>query len=385
MPLPFDGIRVLDLGISTAGPYSARFLADLGAEVIKVEPLEGENARNLGLRYGGTGYLYHVNNYNKKSLSLTVQSDAGRQIFLDLVRISDVVVENFALGTMDRWGIGYAACRDANPSIVYCSAKGFGENGPLKAKKAFDTVSQALSGIMHLTGAADEPPLKGGPSVCDLMTATVSAMAVAAALARRVPGESQIVDTSLFDMGAWSLLQYWPQAAQAPSHLGNGHPAEAPYGDFDCRDGAIFLSVLADAEWKPLADALDLPPEWDRAARKQREAEIADRLAGWLAPQDAMTACAALQAMSIAAAPILSIGQVVDLPIVAHRQMLKRVRHAVFGEIPLIGSPVAADGASGDKIRALAPVLGESNDEIVGGLLARADELAALRQEKVVG
>ena len=124
MSLPLEGIRVLDLGISTAGPYASRFLADLGAEVLKIEPIEGENARSLGLRYGDAGYLFHVNNYNKSSVVLRVQSPRGRQLFLELVQRSDVVIENFASGTMDRWGIGYDACREANPSIVYCCRQG---------------------------------------------------------------------------------------------------------------------------------------------------------------------------------------------------------------------------------------------------------------------
>ena len=190
MPLPLEGIRVLDLGISTAGPYAARFLADLGAEVLKIEPIEGENARSLGLRYGDAGYLFHVNNYNKSSVVLRVQSDQGRRLFLELVAQSDVVIENFASGTMDRWGIGYDDCRAVNPSIVYCSAKGFGENGALRDKRAFDTVVQGLCGLMDATGDADDPPLKGGPSVCDLMTAAANAMACASAIATRVPGES---------------------------------------------------------------------------------------------------------------------------------------------------------------------------------------------------
>ena len=192
MPRPLEGIRVLDLGISTAGPYCARFLADLGAEVLKIEPLDGENARKLGLRYGGTGYLYHVNNYNKKSVSLQVQTVKGREIFLELVAKSSVVVENFAIGTMTKWGIGYEACRDVNPSIIYCSAKGFGESGPLKHKRAFDTVTQAISGIMHLTGEPGEQPLKGGPSICDLTTAAVSAMAVMSAVVQRQIGRAHV-------------------------------------------------------------------------------------------------------------------------------------------------------------------------------------------------
>ncbi len=240
MSLPLEGIRVLDLGISTAGPYSARFLADLGAEVIKVEPCNGENSRSLGLRYGDAGYLFHVNNYNKRSVALRVQDETGRRLFLELVARADVVVENFAAGTMDGWGIGFAACRAANPSIVYCSAKGFGESGVLRERRAFDTVVQGLSGIMDATGNPDEPPLKGGPSVCDLLTAGASAFAMVSAIVARVPGEATFVDTSLFDMGAWSLAWLWPAVAPDAARgerIGNGHPDAAPFGVFECADG----------------------------------------------------------------------------------------------------------------------------------------------------
>jgi crotonobetainyl-CoA:carnitine CoA-transferase CaiB-like acyl-CoA transferase len=183
MPRPLEGLRVLDIGISTAGPYAARLLGDLGADVIKVEPLDGENTRGLGLRYGDAGYLYHVNNYNKRSITLKLQHPRGRDLFLELVAKSDVVIENFAIGTMDKWGVGYAACREANPAIIYCSVKGFGESGPWAGLRAFDTVTQALCGLMYSTGKPGDPPLKAGPSVCDLMGAAVSSMAVMIAIA----------------------------------------------------------------------------------------------------------------------------------------------------------------------------------------------------------
>ena len=141
MSRPLEGIRVVDIGISTAGPFGARLLGDLGADVIKIEPLDGENTRSLGLRYGDMGYLFHVNNYNKRSVTLQVQHPHGREVFLDLVAHSDVVIENFAIGTMDKWGIGYDACRGVNPSLVYCSVKGFGESGPMQELRAFDTVT----------------------------------------------------------------------------------------------------------------------------------------------------------------------------------------------------------------------------------------------------
>lgn len=385
---PFDGIRVLDLGISTAGPYAARFLADLGADVIKVEPLEGENTRNLGLRFGGTGYLYHVNNYNKRSVTLAVQTDEGRAIFLDLVSRSDVVIENFAVGTMDRWGIGYAACRAVNPSIVYCSAKGFGGNGPLRDKKAFDTVVQAISGVMSATGHAGDPPLKGGPSVCDLMTATAGAYAIAAAIRDRHPGESTLVDVSLFDMGALSLLPLWPHAGtqgRAPlGAIGNADPADAPIGAFACIDGQIFLAVRRDGEWRGLAALLAMGGDWTRETRKAQDREIAARIGAWCTRRTAFAAAEALQAAGVPAAPILDLGQVTALDIVRHRRLLRDVRHPDYGTIPLIASPIARAEGPGDGIRWPAPTLGADTAEVLGSVIDRAAELPALRARKVV-
>ena len=176
MRRPVEGLRVVDIGIRREGQYASRLLGDLGADVVKVEPLEGENTRSLGQQYGRTGYLYHVNNYNKRSVTLRVQQPRGRALFLELVAKADVVIENFAIGTMDKWGIGYTACRAVNPSVVYCSVKGFGESGPLRDRRAFDTVTQALSGIMDSTGPRGGPPLKAGPSVCDLLGAGVTSM-----------------------------------------------------------------------------------------------------------------------------------------------------------------------------------------------------------------
>lgn len=389
MPRPLEGIRVLDLGISTAGPYCARFLADLGAEVLKIEPLDGENARKLGLRYGGTGYLYHVNNYNKKSVSLQVQTVKGREIFLELVAKSSVVVENFAIGTMTKWGIGYEACRDVNPSIIYCSAKGFGESGPLKHKRAFDTVTQAISGIMHLTGEPGEQPLKGGPSICDLTTAAVSAMAVMSAVVQRREGESQFLDTALFDMGAWSLLWLWPLVRQTLGkplgQIGNRHPLHCPYGDFATRDGRLFVTVTRQEEWGKLGALLALPESWSAAQRKQHEGEIEAALVYRLREWTAEEAAETLQKIGVPAAPVLDIAQVAAHELIQYRRMVVRHHHPVYGEVPLIQSPLAASGGEKNSLRRLQPTLGENSDEIIGGLLGRAAELEALRRDQVIG
>jgi CoA:oxalate CoA-transferase len=388
MSLPLDGVRVLDLGISTAGPYCARFLADLGAEVTKIEPLDGENARSLGLRYGDAGYLFHVNNYNKRSLTLKVQEPAGRELFLELVSRSDVVVENFAAGTMTRWGIGYDACRAANPSIVYCSAKGFGETGALRDRRAFDTVVQGLAGLMDATGDADSAPLKGGPSVCDLMTAAASAMACVAAIVSRVPGESTFVDTALFDMGAWSLMWLWPHAegaAQAAERIGNRHPEHAPFGAYACSDGSLFVSVTGDEAWSALAGRLGLDADWTTAERKRRESEIDAALGAWLAPQRAWEAAATLQEAGVTATPVLALDDVAALPTIGERELITSIDHPHYGRIPLIRSPLAVADIARPPVRRLPPMLGEHTQAIVGDELGRADALDALRAAGVVG
>ena len=381
-----EGIRVLDIGLNTAGPYAARLLGDLGADVIKVEPLDGEATRTLGMRYGDTGYLFHNNNFNKRSITLQVQHPSGREIFLDLVSRCDVVVENFALGTMNKWGIGYAACREANASIVFCSVKGFGESGPLRGLRAFDTVTQALSGMMDATGDPGRPPLKAGPSVCDLLGGAVSAMAVVAALAGREAGQAQFLDTALFDVGAFSLLPLWPLARhsrEAAQSLGNRHPLHAPFCHYRCSDGLLMVTVTRDAQWHALAPWLGLDPAWRREARKARQQEIDAALAARVARLSAQEAAQTLQALGVPAAPVLDLAQVATSAHVAARRMIGEVQHPTFGPVPLINPAVATGRAERGPWR-LQPVLGEGNDELIGELLGRAGELTALREQGVI-
>jgi CoA:oxalate CoA-transferase len=398
MTRPLDGIRVLDLGISTAGPYAARFLGDLGADVIKVEPLDGENARKLGLRYGGTSYLFHVNNYNKKSITLKIQDPRGRDILLDLVAVSDVVIENFACGTMDKWGVGYAACKARNPSIIYASAKGFGETGPMRDRRAFDTVVQALSGIMSVTGDTIGGPVKAGPSVCDLLNAASGAMAVTAAIAARVPGESQFIDCAMFDVGVWSLLSLWPDAfpregdgpdvggtesnefreagtdtsVTTQPHMSLGAlPDEC---QLTCRDASV---VVSGASTVALTTSLGLEVS-DHGSDGGRP------LADWARSRTALDAASELQALGIAAAPVWSLAQLDAYGLLAARGMVRQHEHPHYGTIPLIESPIARPGFGGDGLWRDQPLLGQHTVEIIGGLLGRTAELRALREAEVI-
>jgi len=350
--------------------------------------LGGENTRGLGLRYGDAGYLFHVNNYNKRSVTLTLQQARGRDLFLELVAVSDVVIENFAIGTMDKWGVGYAACRRANPAIIYCSVKGFGETGPLRALRAFDTVTQAMCGLMHATGKPGEPPLKAGPSVCDLMGAAVSAMAVMAALASRRPGESRLLDTALFDMGAIALTSLWPLAdageASTLRSLGNGHPEHAPFGDYACASGRVMITVTRDAQWRSLGELIGMPAQWDRPARLAHRAAIDDAMAAWTAGRSAEDAASSLQARGVPAAPVLDLAQVAGSAQLAARDMIGTYTHPAYGAVPLIHSPLASGEPDLRTPWRAQPELGRHNEEIIGALLGHGDELAALREQGVV-
>ena len=193
------GVRVLEVGAYTAGPLCTRLLASLGAEVIKIEPpLTGDAVRNFGCKVGGTSYLFHMNNYNKKCITLDTNGKEGKDIFLELVKRSDILVENFVPGTLDRWGLGYSTLQEINPSLVYCSVNGFGWGGSMGKKRAFDTVVQARAGFLNQTGYRDGPPTKVGASFADVSAAAFGALAVLAALYhRKLTGEGQFTDVAM--------------------------------------------------------------------------------------------------------------------------------------------------------------------------------------------
>ena len=299
-----------------------------------------------------------------------------------------MVIENFAIGTMDKWGVGYAACRDANPSIVYCSVKGFGESGPFAGLRAFDTVTQALCGLMYSTGKPGDPPLKAGPSVCDLMGAAVSSMAVMTAIAARVPGQARFLDTALFDMGAIALTSLWPLATDgAPESLrslGNAHPEHAPFDDYACAHGRVMLAVTKDAQWRALGALVHLPANWDRNTRLAHREAIDAAVTSWLATRDMEEAAAQLQALGIPAAPVLDLAQVAISSQLRARRMIATQHHPVYGDVPLINTPLAIADAEAREPWRGQPLLGEHNREVIGDLLGHAGELDALREQGVI-
>jgi crotonobetainyl-CoA:carnitine CoA-transferase CaiB-like acyl-CoA transferase len=393
----FDGVRVLDLSRMLAGPYGSMLLADLGAEVIKIEePDGGDPMRVMGppfLPDGESAYFLAINR-NKKSVALDLTRPAGRQVFLDLAREADVVWENFRPGVMTRLGLDYAALAAVNPRLVVCSISAYGQDGPYRDWPAFDLALQAMGGAMSVTGEDGGAPVRMGLPMGDLAGGMFGAFAVAGALFRRErSGQGAHVDLSLLDCQV-SLLTYMAQYfwtdGRVPRPLGSSHASVVPYGALATRDGHLIVAIFAEKFWSGFCRAAE-GPEWERdprfATNRDRvanrgplmaliEARFRER-----ATEDWLTR---LHAAGVPAAPILSVDRVLTDPQVRHRRMVVDLPHPRHGALSTLGSPIKVDGAL--EVELAPPArLGEHTDAILGDLLKYpAERLAALRREGVV-
>jgi crotonobetainyl-CoA:carnitine CoA-transferase CaiB-like acyl-CoA transferase len=393
----FEGVRVLDLSRMLAGPYGSMLLADLGADVLKVEePDGGDPMRVMGppfLADGDSAYFLSINR-NKKSLALDLTKPAGRDVFLDLVAHADVVWENFRPGVMERLGLGYAALSGINRGLVMCSISAYGQAGPYRDWPAFDLALQAMGGGMSITGEEGGRPVRMGLPIGDLAGGMFGAFAVAGALFRRGrTGQGAHVDLALLD-GQVSLLtyvaQYFWADGRVPRPQGSGHASVVPYQALATRDGHLIVAVFAEKFWGAFCRAVG-HPEWEsdpafatnrvRLANRQTlmprvEAAFRERTTDdWLAR---------LHAAGVPAAPILDVARVLDDPQVRHRRMVVDVEHRGHGPVPTLGTPIKVDGAL-EVPMAPAPRLGEHTEQVLGRLLKYpAERLAALRREGVI-
>lgn len=393
-----DGVRVLDLSRMLAGPYGSMLLADMGAEVIKVEePGGGDPMRAMGppfLPDGESAYFLAINR-NKKSLVLDLTRAEGRQVFHDLARTADVVWENFRPGVSARLGLDYPALAAVNPRLVVCSISAFGQEGPYRDWPAFDLALQALGGAMSLTGEPGGRPVRMGLPMGDLAGGLFGALAVAAALFRRqLTGQGAWVDLSLLDCQA-SLLtylaQYYWTDGRVPGPQGSGHASVVPYQALATADGHLVVAVFAEKFWRGFCLAVGRP-EWEHdprfATNRDRVAHrevlmplIEQRFAG--RPTDEWLA--RLQAEGVPAAPILGVDRVLADPQVKHRQMVVELRHPRLGSIPTLGTPLKVDGQPGLEITP-PPRLGQHTEELLRAVPGYPPErLAALREAGVIG
>jgi len=388
---PLDGVRVLDLTRILAGPYATMLLADLGAEVVKVEPPGGDDSRAWGPPFVGGESAYYLGvNRNKRGVRLDLAREDDRAALRALANDADVLIENFKTGTMERWGLGYeATLRAANPRLVYCSITGYGRSGPWADLAGYDPVIEAVSGLMSVTGQADGEPLKFGVALVDILTGHQAALGVLAALHRRgVDGLGQRVDVSLFET-ALSVLANQASAylvsGRVPSRHGNAHPAIVPFEVFAARDGDVMVCAGNDRLFSRLCSLLGVPELADderfstNPARVQHREALTPILASAIAVRGLEELVEGAERQGVPLGPVQTIDRALAQPQVAARDMLVEMWHPTVGALRQIGLPIKLDRTPA-TIRRPPPLLGQHDEEVLRGV-RRARERAPVDGE----
>jgi len=391
------GVRVLDLTRFLAGPFCTALLADLGAEVIKVEvPRGGDEGRYGYPDVDGVPIFFLALNRNKKGVTLDLRTPDGRALFERLLARCDVLVENFAGGTLAAWGLSPETLCRTHPRLIVASLSGFGQTGPWSRRPSYDIITQAASGFMSLTGFPAEPPTRGGGSLGDYVQGLFGAIGVLAAIAARGrTGRGQAVDVSGQD-AMFMLLDNWPTVFAAtgrlPARVGNRHLATAPYDSFRARDGFVVIAVASNKLFRALAAAIGRPelgqdPRFRGVrGRLERSDEINGMVADWVAARsvDEVLVVLGPGGAGIPCSPVYTVDQLLGHPQLLAREMVRRLPHSTLGEVVVPGVAVKLSETPG-AVRHLGPGLGQDNAEVYQGLLGlTADELARLQAAGVI-
>jgi len=383
---PLAGIKVLELAQIMAGPTCGMMLADLGADVIKVEKLpHGDDSRI----YTGAGVQalpapFVMLNRNKRGMAVNLKLPAGRDVLHRMAQGSDVFLENYRKGTMDKLGLGWEALHARNPALIYCSISGYGRTGPYADKGGFDLIAQAFAGLMSVTGEKDGPPLKPGNSVADINAGVMAVVGILSALLQRGrSGRGQFVETSLIEVSLQQM--YWFasmffQTGQVPGASGSAHPLTAPYQAFRTRDSWVVLGGANQANWERIADLLG-HTEWKtdprfatNADRKANEAVLATAIGLELAKDDTANWVRRFDAAGIPAGPVHNIEQALNHPQTRARDMVVQVDHPVAGRGHSLALPVKLSETPA-RVTRPAPLLGENTREILREYAFRDDEI----------
>ncbi len=327
---PLQGIKVVELARILAGPWAGQVLADLGAEVTKVESPEGDDTRRWGPPFVGDDAAYfHAANRGKRSVVADFGTEEGRALVLDLVREADVLIENFKLGGLARFGLDYASLHEINPRLVYCSITGFGQDGPYAARAGYDFIVQGMSGIMDLTGDPTGPPQKIGVAYADILTGLYAVIAIQAALHQRErTGTGQHIDMALLDVMTGTLANQamnYLVSGKVPHRLGNAHPNIAPYEAFPTVDGWIIIAVGNDAQFLRLCDVIDVPYDkkwWTNAGRVRDRVALSQAVSAQTRDWEKAALLAALEDQGIPAGPINTVAEALADPQIAARGMV---------------------------------------------------------------
>lgn len=393
---PLAGIRVLDLTRVLAGPFCTMNLADLGAEVIKIEiPGRGDDSRGYAptMPSGDSGYFYSVNR-GKRSVTIDLRAPEGAAILLELAAKSDVVVENFSPGTMERFAIGYERLAAVNPKIVLCSISGFGQTGPMASAPAYDIVAQALGGTMSITGSPGGEPTRCGVSVGDLAAALYGVVAILAALrVRDHTGNGQHLDIAMLDCQVAFLedaLARYSVSGKVPGPLGTRHPSITPFQQFHAADGYFVAGAGNEAIWNRFCDAIGMPELRDdprfrlNADRTANHAALEAILIPHLATAPRAHWLELLSAAAVPCAPIADVAEVTRNPHLQARHMILHADHPEFDGLIVPGSPLKARGSDATP-DTRAPRLGEDTDEVLARILGYdSARLSELHQRSII-
>lgn len=385
MSKQLDGIRILDLTRVLSGPYCTMLLADMGAEVIKIEePLKGDDSRSYPPFDRGISAYFANLNRNKKSIALNLKDEKSKQVLLDLIKVSDVIVENFKPGTMDKLGFSYEAVKKINPKIIYASISGFGQTGPYKSLPGYDVIAQAMSGIMSVTGWPDSAPTRTGTAIGDILAGLNCCIGILAALqGRSGTGHGERIDISLVDCSVSAmetLLEIYLVEKRIPERIGNRYEFIYPYDSFPAKDGWVVIAVGNDNIWKRFCEAIDRKDLMDNEEFSLNKDRVSahDRLkkivSEWTMEHNAEDIIKTLLAKSVPCAPINNVAQVInDKNIVDARKMIEEIDHPISGKMDIVGSPIKFT-ESEEYSYNTAPILGRDTENVMKQVLGMSGE-----------
>jgi len=390
---PLADIRVLDLTRFVAGPFCTMLLADMGADVIKIEsPERGDESRYQGTVIQGESWYFVGMNRNKRSLALDLKAKEGKEIFLRLVRESDVVVENFRPGVMRNLGLDYDVLQKVNPAVIYCAISGYGKDGPYHLRPAFDFIAQGISGFMSITGFPDREPVRTGIPISDSVAGIYGAFGILAAwVTRQRTGKGQEVHTSLVD-AMISLLSFQADKyfakGEVPEPGGNDHPMTSPYGTFRAKDGYVNIAPSGDPMWERLAHTLGLQEQMNdprfrtNDLRRQHRQELNRIINDITCKRTVSEWIEELNKAGVPCGPIYNLAQTFEDPQVKHQEMMLEVEQP-SGKIKILGFPVKMSDTPA-ALRRPAPQLGQNTKEILGDLGYSTEQIHQLKTKGVI-